>query len=135
MSKTNVNFWLDCLLLALFMALLWCSLVVRFVFPLGPLSLGWTVWGYDCGAWQNAQFILMALLTLGILVHVMLHWTWVCGGVASYRGRRGGQNGKKMPWDDGQRTLLGVGVLIVILHIIALALLAAWMTVQSPYAA
>ncbi len=34
------------------------------------------------GQWCSIQFGLLSLLGLGILVHVMLHWTWVCSVIS-----------------------------------------------------
>jgi hypothetical protein len=32
--------------------------------------------------WAGLQFGLIATPALGLLLHVMLHWNWVCGIVA-----------------------------------------------------
>lgn len=126
MSRAVANFFLDATLLVVFLALLWVSVVLQFLFPPGPSAAGWTLWGWDFGQWQAVEFALVALLTLGILVHVMLHWTWVCGLVASRFG-----HGKGKP-DDGTRTLYGVGLLIVLLHVVGLAVGAAALGIRAP---
>jgi hypothetical protein len=41
MSRTIVNLLLDTVLLVAFVLLVWCSVVVRFVFPPGPSATGW----------------------------------------------------------------------------------------------
>ena len=128
-SRTTVNFFLDAALLLVFMALLGCAVIVQFVFPSGPNSEGWLLWGWDYARWCQLEFSLLCILTLGILLHVMLHWPWVCN-VAARGLRRGEQTKTKL--DDGTRTLIGVGVLIVILHVIGLAVAAAWLTVKPP---
>lgn len=130
-SKTAVNFWLDALLLVLFVVLCWSSLIVRYVFPPGPQSQGWQLWGWDYMQWSDFQFAALCLLALGILIHVMLHWSWVCGVVASRVRQRQGASaaGKK---DDGSRTLWGVGLLIMVCNVIGLGVAAAVLTVQGP---
>jgi len=90
-----VNFWLDCLLLALFMLLLWSATVVQFVFPDGPNAAGWSLWGRGHTEWARFQFGVVCAFVLAVLVHVMLHWSWVCGVVASHLARRSGD--KKPP--------------------------------------
>ena len=40
-SKTIINFWLDLLLLTVFLLLCWISVVVRYVFPAATESEGW----------------------------------------------------------------------------------------------
>ena len=129
-SLTTINFWLDVSLLLLFLAMVWALFVLRFVFPAGPNADGWSLWGVSYVGWVDIQFGLTCLFALAVLVHVMLHWKWVCGVIASFvaswRGRR-----KSMP-DDGIRTIYGVGVLIVIMNVLGFALAAAALMVRSP---
>ncbi len=130
-SRTWINFWLDCGLLCLFTALCWCAVVVQFVFPPAPDASGWTLWGWDYTQWSSLQFGLLAAFALSVLVHVMLHWSWVCGVLASRLGRRG-EDGGKPHWDDGIRTLLGVATLIGVLHVIGIGVAIAVLTIQAP---
>ncbi|MEX2185905.1 MAG: DUF4405 domain-containing protein [Pirellulales bacterium] len=127
MSRTVVNFVLDTLLLLVFMGLVWVTATLRFVFPPGPEANGWRLWGLGYADWANVQFGLVAVMLAGVVLHVMLHWTWVCGVVASRFGRD-----RKGKVDDGIRTLYGVGLLIAILHIIGIALTAATLMVEDP---
>ncbi|HIE96508.1 MAG TPA: hypothetical protein EYG03_10785 [Planctomycetes bacterium] len=67
---------------------------------------------------------MLAFLGLGVLLHVMLHWTWVCS-VLSKRvlGRR------EVP-DNGTRTIYGVSMFIGLLLMGAAAVgLAQWMII------
>jgi hypothetical protein len=128
-SKTIVNFVLDTLLLALVVALLWIAAVLRFVFPSPTVSAGWKLWGYDYDAWSNFEFALVAVFGLAILLHVMLHWSWVCGVLVSRVLRRAGP---KQTLDEGQQTLLGVGLLIVVVNVIGALIGLAYLTIQGP---
>ena len=83
MSRAMLNFLLDATLLVAFLLLAGCSVIVRFVFPPGPDAKGWTLWSLGYDHWAGIQFGLVATLALGLLLHVMLHWNWVCGMVAS----------------------------------------------------
>ena len=129
-SRTDVNFWLDATLLAVFLSLVWVATVVRFVFPPAASAHGWLLWSLSLDQWIALQYGLLCLLMLGILVHVMLHWSWVCGVIASriYRAK----DGTKRTMDDGTRTILGVGVMIVLLNILGLAMAAAVLSIQRP---
>jgi hypothetical protein len=123
----DVNLVLDGLLLVVFMALCFAAVVVRFVFPPGPGAKGWTLWGLDYDAWGGIQFGLVAALALGVLVHVMLHWSWVCNMVAGrFLKTRQGRV------DDGLQTIYGVGLLIVLLTAVGVALAAAVLTIRGP---
>lgn len=125
MSRTLINFVLDTLLLVAFLVLVWCSVVVRFIFPPGPSSAGWTLWGGGYDHWAGLQFGLVALLALGLLLHVMLHWSWVCGVIASRL-----KKGSKI--DDGAQTIYGVGFMIVLLNVVGLGIAAAALGIQAP---
>lgn len=127
MSWTNLNFILDSALLVVFTGLVWSSAVVRFVFPSANESKGWQLWGLGLNEWMNIQFAILSLLALGVLVHVMLHWSWVCGVVTSRLSR-----GKRGKLDEGVQTIYGVGLLIVILNILGLAIAAAAVAIQMP---
>lgn len=123
----DINLLLDAALLLVFVALLFVAVVVRFVFPPGPAAGGWTLWGLDYDAWGGIQFGLLAMLTGGILVHVMLHWSWVCTMVAS---RLSGDRRARV--DDGLQTIYGVGLLIGLLLAVGTAAALAVLTVRPP---
>ena len=89
-SKTIVNFAVDATLLVLVVSLLFTAAVLRFVFPAPTASAGWTLWGRGYDAWANFQFALVSVLGLAILLHVMLHWSWVCGVIVTKLLRRSG---------------------------------------------
>lgn len=126
-SWNEINLVLDAALLVVFLVLCFASVVVRFVFPPGPAAVGWTLWSLDFDAWGGIQFGLLAVLAVGILVHVMFHWSWVCAMVAGLlTGSRKGRI------DDGMQTIYGVGLLIVLLNIIGVALAAAVLTIRGP---
>jgi hypothetical protein len=125
-SWSWINLLLDAALLIAFMAVSFTAVVVRFVFPPGPAAAGWTLWGLDYDAWGGIQFALLAVLAIGILVHVMLHWSWVCNVIASRLAGRGARV------DDGLQTIYGVGLLIGLLLAVGSALAAAVLTVQGP---
>jgi len=126
MSKTVINFWLDTLLLILFMMILWSTAVVRFVFPAGTTAVGWQLWGWSYDQWVDVQTVSISLFGLAVLVHVMLHWTWVCGVIAKRFSK------KKTKLEDGTRTLWGVGLLIVVVHVLGIGIAVAVLTIQAP---
>ena len=119
MSKTIFNFWLDVTLLVLFLILSWVSAVLQFVFPVGPRAYEHTLWGWDFTAWRDIQFGSLCLLALGILLHVMMHWTW-CISIVTRRilGK------KKLP-NGGLQTIYGVVFLVILLHILGIGFIVA----------
>lgn len=127
MSRSAINFTLDLLLLVTFCALVACSTIVRFVFPPGTSATSWRLWGFSYDQWATFQFSLIATLALGFTLHVMLHWNWVCGFIAQRLGRGG-----KGKLDNGTQTLYGVGLLIVVFHVLGGLIAAAAMMIRGP---
>jgi hypothetical protein len=124
LSRTIINFWLDCALLITFLLLAFVSAVLQFLFPAGAAADEWTLWGGNVIAWRNFQFVMLCTLALGVLLHLMLHWSWVCGVISKRLLKRAPIR------DDGSQTLFGVGVLLVVLHILGIGLLAAWASIE-----
>ena len=132
MSRTTLNFFVDLALLVMFLTLLWSAVVLRFVFPPGVTSAGWTLWGYNFDDWVQFQFVLLSVFALTVLLHVMLHWSWVCGVVANRLSR---WRGKSFRLDDGTQTLYGVGLLIVAINAIGLLIAWAALSIRAPHGA
>lgn len=128
-SRTDVNFWLDLSLLIVFLVLVFVTVVVRFIFPSVEDADKWSLWSWTMTQWIDAQFVVLCLLSLGILLHLMLHWTWICGVLTQ---RILPRKGKKQNWDDGMRTIFGVGLMIVILNILGGLIAIAALTIRHP---
>lgn len=126
---TLINFWLDSALLLNFLALVWVSTVIRFVFPTASISAGWTLWNFSLDACMGLQFALLATFAFGILLHLMLHWSWVCGVLFGRILPK--QPDTTLP-DDGTRTIYGVGLMIVILNVLGVLIAAAALSIQAP---
>lgn len=126
-TRTDVNFWLDCLLAAVFLVLVAISMLIRFAFPRAQDSQGWSLWGHGYDDWIEAQFVVLAILTLLILVHVMLHWNWICSVVQ----QRVIHSANKKP-DNGWQTIVGVGLMIVILNLLGILLGVAMVMIRHP---
>jgi len=130
-NKTVVNFWLDTLLLLVFLLLCWSSVVIRFVFPVANNAEGWMLWGLDYLAWTDIQFVTLCVLAAAVLLHIMLHWTWICGVIEGWQRRRRGETAQSKT-DTGSRTIWGVGLLIVLCNVVGAAIAAAALSIQGP---
>jgi len=128
-TRTDVNFCLDALLLVLFVSVCTLSVILEFIFPSGPYADGWLLWGKDFSAWSRLRFGFLATMAAAVVLHVMLHWSWVCGVVAS---RLGAKKSGATAHDDPSRTLWGVGFLIVIVNVVGFVVAAAALTIQAP---
>lgn len=128
MSRTTVNFLLDTLLLAAFTSLAATSVIVRFVFPPGTQADRWTLWGHDYDAWVGLQFNILTSLALGILLHLMLHWSWICGVAAN---RLSKWFRRTIRIDEANQTVYGVGLLVVLFTLIGLVAAVASLQIKS----
>jgi hypothetical protein len=126
MSQTIVNFLVDVLLLCITLGLTWSTCLLKFVFPPATRAGGWRLWGLDYDAWSSVQVSLLGVILLAILVHVMLHWKWVCSVIAIRLLRCPGKV------DDGTETLYGVAVLIVMVAATTVLLVAAELMIRPP---
>lgn len=128
-SRPLVNLALDGALLLVFIALGIVSVILQFVFPPGVAARGWMLWSLNHARWSSLQFAILCVLALGIAIHVMLHWTWVCGVIVRQILRK-----CDLP-DDGIRTLCGVGLLIALLLTGAFVTGAAVLSIEMPVSA
>ncbi|MFV0444033.1 MAG: DUF4405 domain-containing protein [Planctomycetaceae bacterium] len=123
---TVINYWVDLVLLVIFIKMLFATGVVYFVFPAGPRAFECQLWGLDFNSWRDLQFAAIAVLAGGVVLHLMLHWNWLCSITNTHVFDR--PPGR----DDGSRTLLGVGLLVAVLHILGIGLLTASYYLQTP---
>lgn len=128
MSRTGLNFLLDACLLAVFTGNVAVAVVLRFVFPAPTQSDAWRLWGLTYDDWSAANFNLTAFFALLVLLHVMLHWSWVCGVVAQ---RLSKLKGRTFRVDEASQTVYGVGLLIVVLTAIGVFAAAASVSIRD----
>jgi hypothetical protein len=126
LSMALVNFWLDATLLATVSFVGWVSAMLQIVFPAPTAAVGWELWGLSYNQWHDAQFFSLCLFALLVLVHVMLHWNWVCSVIATQVLRA-----KTRP-DEGMQTIYGVATMIGLLMIIVGTIIAAILSVKHP---
>jgi hypothetical protein len=122
---TIINFWLDVVLLLLYLLQAWMFVVLHVVFPRGA-GADWKIWGGTPLDWSETLFQLFCLFSVGIALHVMFHWDWICGVVATRILRR------RASRDDGSHTLIGVGFIVVLVHLLAAGILAAKVALVGP---
>lgn len=119
-SWSLINLALDILLFLNFVALCWLAALTQFVFPRGATGDSWRLLGGAVEFWRNLQFAALSLFAGEVLVHIMLHWSWVCGVVENRFLSR--IAGKKAAGDDGGRTIVGVMLLAATLLLMGIGL-------------
>ena len=125
-SISVINFWLDALILVILSLLGWVSATLQVVFPPPTRADGWTLWTLTFDQWRDIQFGILCAFALGILLHVMMHWNWICSVIAAQIVRS-----RSRP-DEGMQTIYGVIILIFLLHVIAFGVGAAMYCVHRP---
>lgn len=117
MTRNTTNFVIDGLTALIVLWLVFTGLLIYFVLPPGSgrERLMWL--GLDRHGWGDVHFwTAMAALTL-VLVHVALHWTWVCTTVTRvvHPGHRGSVSRAKRHLAGALAVLILVGGMVVAL--------------------
>lgn len=124
LSKSIINFVLDAVLLIAAVFLLWVSVVMRMVFPAPTTADGWMLWGLSYDRWHDVQFSTLCVVALLALEHLVLHWNWVCGIIATKILRV-----RKRP-DEANQAVYGVATFITLLLTLLAGLIAATLAVK-----
>lgn len=127
-SMSVINFLLDAALLLLLTLYGWEIAMLRIVFPAPSSSAGWSLWGWNFDQWWDFQFGTLCAFAVAVMVHLMLHWNWVCTVLTSQILKRKGRP------NNAVQTILGVATLVVLLHLIAFGVIAALASVNRPAA-
>jgi len=78
MRKNTLNLIVDLCSFAVMLALACTGLIMAFVLPPGTGGAGGlSLWGMGRHDWGDVHFVLALVLIGLILVHVLLHWSWV----------------------------------------------------------
>lgn len=113
MRKSTLNFIVDLLTLLAIFVMIATGLVIRFVLPPGTGGRhgegGLLLWGGGRHDWGDVHFWASVALGVLLVVHVALHWSWVCAMV--HRLLRGADAD---PPSTGKRNAYGVGFLLIV---------------------
>lgn len=130
LSRPALNFITDFVALLAFVACMATAALLLVVFPPATSAEGWRLWGLDFDDWFRIHLASLLLLALLILLHVILHWPWVCSFVATRWARLRGKPVQVPP--DGVRTIYGVLTLILLLILVTFWIGAAEFSVRPP---
>jgi hypothetical protein len=82
MRRNTLNFLVDVVTLLAIFVMIATGLVIRFVLPPGTGGRhgghGLALWGMGRHDWGDIHFWASVVLGVFLLVHVALHWSWVC---------------------------------------------------------
>jgi hypothetical protein len=111
MRKNTLNFIVDLLTLLAILAMIGTGLIMYFTLPPGSGSRGLILWGLGRHDWGDVHFWSSVALGALLVLHVALHWAWVCGTIRRLvHGPSGARGGGRSGLDN----LYGVAFLIVL---------------------
>ena len=77
-NKAKINYFLDLIIGLFFLVVAFTGLVLKFAFEenvrQGGYQVFWGITKHQWSAWHDVSGILM---TVGVLVHLILHWNWL----------------------------------------------------------
>lgn len=82
MRRSTLNMAVDAVTLLDMLAVAATGLILRFILPPGSRGgAGLRLWEWNRHEWGDLHFYLIVGLGALLLLHIALHWTWVCGVV------------------------------------------------------
>jgi hypothetical protein len=111
MRKNTLNFIVDLLTLIGILIMIGTGLIMRFPLPPGSGGRGLDLWGLGRHGYGGIHFWAAVALAALLILHVALHWAWVCG--TTRRLVRGPSRGAGRP-RGALDNLYGVAFLLVI---------------------
>ena len=115
MKRSITNFLVDAVSALVMFGMIVTGLVMRYTLPPGS-GRSRLLWGLGRHDWGDIHFWLAVAVAALVVVHVALHWQWVCGMV--WRTFRRGE-GAKLPLSTLTKNLTGVGFLLGVVAICA----------------
>jgi hypothetical protein len=113
MKRTLLNLLIDGATALVVFGLIATGLVIRFALPPGSGSVR-ALWGLGRHDWGDVHFWMAAATAALLVIHVALHWSWVCTTVQHLVVRRGSPPDQPSAW---ARNLYGAGFLVVLIAI------------------
>lgn len=118
MRRGTLNFVVDVFLLLVMLGMAASGLVIKYVLPPGSggghggdAGSGKALWGLGRHDWGDLHFWLAVALVVLVLIHVALHWAWVCVTTRRLVSGRAEDSGD-IP--ASARNICGIGFLVVV---------------------
>jgi hypothetical protein len=114
MARATLNFLIDAATFIVMLSMASTGVLLRFVLPPGSGERR-AVWDLTRHEWGDVHFWLAAALGGFVLVHLALHWGWVCGFVSR---RFRATDAPTRPTSGLRRNLLGLAAVAVIVFLV-----------------
>jgi len=90
MKRNSLNFWIDLISLILLLGLAWTGLLMYYVMPPGTGggggSHGEHLWGIGRHDFGTIHFYCAIAMVVLMIIHLALHWSWVCATLKGLLG-------------------------------------------------
>jgi hypothetical protein len=116
MRKQTLNFVIDTFALLSVLAMIGTGIVLRYTLPPGSNGRGLSLWGWGRHDWGDVHFWLALGLAISLLLHVALHWRWVCETVRGWAPARESPRGRM---SLGGLTLSGSAFVVALVCLVA----------------
>lgn len=131
MRRSTLNLIIDIVTAIAMLGMVWTGLVIRYTLPTGSGGRGGgrglTLWGLSRHDWGDVHFWLAVAVGALLVLHVALHWRWVCATV--HRVLRPSEKPERM--SPAALNLYGAGFVVVLGILIGGLLLVGQATVVS----
>ncbi len=94
MTRNTLNVLIDAITALLALSMVLTGVMLRWVLPPGSGQQR-TLWGLDRHAWGDIHWWLAVVLVGVVIVHVALHWRWVCTMAGRVFARKQGAPSKR----------------------------------------
>ena len=88
--KTKLNYLIDSVMYALMAVVIFTGLLQGFVLSEGPVSDASTkyLWGLHRHQWGDIHLVLSLGFCVSLVLHLVLHWSWIAGATRKLLGSR-----------------------------------------------
>jgi hypothetical protein len=84
MKRNTVNIWIDLFTFVVLFAKVWTGMLLHYVLPAGQgRGHSLELWGLNRHEYGAIHFYLAIAMIALVLIHVWLHWSWICNNLAS----------------------------------------------------
>lgn len=132
MRKNTLNFLVDVVTLLVMLAMVCTGLVMKYALPPGSGGKGLVLWSLTRHEWGDVHFWLSVAIAALLVLHVLLHWAWVCGTVRRLMGLAQ-PTGRARRFRDNALAVFSLAVLCGL--VIGFVMMARAQTVRSEAAA
>jgi hypothetical protein len=94
MRKNTLNFIVDVVTLIAILGMTGTGLILKFSLPPGSGGRGLALWGLGRHEFGDIHFWIAVALGVLLIVHLVLHWSWVVGTIRRLVSRNGRPTGR-----------------------------------------